>query len=263
MAAPIEAVIGALQSRGYLEKAGRVDEKQFLKIEGDAVPRYRVARSNLPENEGGKSPDGQKEVRFGPYLALAPISSGGVGRVIRALDTRSSEVVAIKYVRDPSREVRSVFVRESEVLSELSHPSIPYFRGSELEGDTVWIAMEFVDASSLHRILQNSGRLPEEAIVYATTALARICGWLHSSGFAYGDLKPSNVLVTRSGEVKLIDFSTARRIDALPAAFGVFGTPAYMAPELLEGEPKHQRRYLCSRRSHLRTSVWPHAVPDD
>ena len=237
MAAQIEAVIGALQSRGYIEKAGRVDEKQFLKHEDDAVPRYRVNLSNLPETEGRKSPYGQKEVRFGPYLAMAPISSGGIGRVIRALDTRSSEVVAIKYVRDPSREVRSIFVRESEVLSEISHDSIPRFRASGLEGDTVWIAMDFVDAASLHRILLNRGKLPEEAVVYAISAIARVCEGLHASGYVYGDLKPSNVLVTRKGDVILVDFSTARRIDASPAVFGVFGTPAYMAPELLEGKP--------------------------
>jgi serine/threonine-protein kinase len=237
MASQIEAVIGALQARGYIEKAGRVDEKQFLKREDAAVPRYRVLLTNLPENEDGRSPHGQKEVRFGPYLALAPIASGGVGRVIRALDTRSSEIVAIKYVRDPSREVRSVFVREAEVLSDISHASIPTFHASNVEADTVWIAMDFVDAASLHRTLLNRGKLPEIALIYAATAIAQICEWLHSHGYVYGDLKPSNVLVTRNGEVILIDFSTARRIDAAPAAFGVFGTPAYMPPELLEGEP--------------------------
>jgi eukaryotic-like serine/threonine-protein kinase len=237
MASQIEAVIRALQSRGYIEKAGSVDEKQFLKREDAAVPRYRVARSNLPENEAHKSPYGQKEIRFGPYLALAPISSGGIGRVIRALDSRTSEVVAIKYVREPSREVRSIFVREAEVLSEISHNAIPRFRASDLEGDTVWIAMDFVDAASLHRVLLNRGKLPEEAVVYAATAIAHICDSLHSSGYVYGDLKPSNILVTRHGKVVLIDFSTTRRVDANPVAFGVFGTPAYMPPELLEGEP--------------------------
>ena len=237
MASQIEALIGALKARGYIEKVGRIDEKQFIKREDASIARYRITRSNVPESEARDSQSARKEVRFGPYLSLAPISSGGIGRVIRALDARSSEIVAVKYVRDPSHEVRAIFVRESEVLKEISHTSIPRFRAADIEGDTAWIAMDFVDAASLHRILLNRGRLTEEAAVYAITAVAQVCSYLHTTGYIYGDLKPSNVLVTRTGDVVLIDFSTARRVDASPAALGVFGTPAYMSPELLEGNP--------------------------
>jgi serine/threonine protein kinase len=261
MAGQIEALLSELLSRSYIEKTGRIEDKQFIRQNEAPARHYRLTSIAGPSTPTPEN-DSETPSRFGQYLPLEPIARGGIGRVVRAVDSRSNETVAVKYVRDPSPQMRAIFTAEADALNDLMDGSIPRFRGSELEGDVIWIAMDLIDAASLQQLLARRPRLSEPAAVYAALEIARICGWIHECGYVYGDVKPSNVLATREGKIVLVDFSTARRADAPISAYGVVGTPAYMAPELLRGGASTPRtdvyalgvllyELVCGRRPYL------------
>ena len=191
----------------------------------------------------------------GRYEILDKLGEGGMGVLYRARDTRLSRTVALKLLngealQDPDRRAR--FVREARAASALNHPNIVtvYDIDQTPEGADC-IAMEFVDGRSLDaRLIE--GPLPvEEALRYGVD-VARALGAAHAAGIVHRDVKPANVMVTRSGQVKVLDFGLAKVVpvaggsglateatmtrDAKTRAGIVLGTPAYMSPEQARGE---------------------------
>jgi serine/threonine protein kinase len=233
MAGHIEELLTRLESSAYIQSMGRVEEKQFVRSKEASIKRYRLMRTVRPADAGHAA---VSPPSFGDYKTLGPIAEGGIGRVVRALDKEKETVVAVKYVHKPSRQVRSLFEAEAEALKSLSIEGIPWYYASEVSGNTPWIAMEFIEAPSLREILICRGKIPETEASRTGMYIAKICSRLHECRYVHGDLKPSNVLVNAAGQVVLIDFSTARVVDAPAGPFGTAGTPAYMAPELLRGE---------------------------
>src|SRR5207342_2968159 len=142
----------------------------------------------------------------------------------RAHDTRLSRTVALKLLRpetldNPERRAR--FVREARAASALNHPNIVTVYDIDQTADGAdCIAMEFVDGRSLDRRL-SEGPLPvDEALRYAVD-VARALAAAHAAGIVHRDVKPANVMVTRSGQVKVLDFGLAKRSDAGAASSGV------------------------------------------
>ena len=190
----------------------------------------------------------------GRYEILDKLGEGGMGVLYRARDTRLSRTVALKLLngealQDPDRRAR--FVREARAASALNHPNIVtvYDIDQTPEGADC-IAMEFVDGRSLDARLAE-GPLPvEEALRYGVD-VARALGAAHAAGIVHRDVKPANVMVTRSGQVKVLDFGLAKVVpvpegsglateatvtrDAKTRAGIVLGTPAYMSPEQARG----------------------------
>jgi TolB-like protein len=189
--------------------------------------------------------------RLGPYEIVAPIGAGGMGEVYRARDTRLGRIVAIKVLRgdvaaDADRIER--FEREARAASALNHPNIVTIYDVGVSGTTSYIAMEWVDGSSLRDVLA-SGKPQSPATVATIGAqIAEGLARAHAAGIVHRDLKPDNVMLTADGLVKILDFGLAKLIpaasdtdaslatqSAATEAGALLGTVGYMAPEQAVG----------------------------
>ena len=200
--------------------------------------------------------------RLGPYEIVALAGSGGMGEVYKARDTRLDRIVAIKVLpRDFSADAdrRARFEREARVVASLSHPHICALHdvGSESsglpDGPVAFLVMEFLEGTTLAERLTR-GALPRDQVVSYGRDIAGALDAAHRQQVVHRDLKPGNVMITRSGP-KLLDFGLARSTasdhggtSVAPTTLGnmtiagtVLGTLPYMAPEQVEGRPSDQR----------------------
>ena len=167
-----------------------------------------------------------------PFELVAEAGSGGMGTVYKARD-RSGRPVAVKILGKHACPVR--FAREIDVLAHLEHPNIVGYVGhGETSDGRTYLAMEWRDGQSLHEIVSSSP-MSVKAAVRITRDVARGLAAAHAAGIVHRDVKPSNVIVTHEGAVKIVDFGVAlsreQTIDALTRTGQVVGTPGYMAPE--------------------------------
>jgi serine/threonine-protein kinase len=171
------------------------------------------------------------------------LGRGGMGVVYRAYDLRLKRPVALKLVA-PSlaldERFRVRFARETELLMSLEHPNVvPIYDAGDVDG-RVYLAMRLVDGSDLGSLLRTEGAALEPARALAIcTQIGSALDAAHAGGLVHRDVKPSNVLLDRSEHVYLADFGLTRRLDDQvtdPAEDRSIGTPAYLAPEQLEGQ---------------------------
>ena len=187
---------------------------------------------------------------LGPYEILAPIGAGGMGEVYRAHDPRLKRDVAIKVLpagMATDRAHIARFEREARAASALNHPNIVAVYDLGLEGQTYWIATELVQGEPLKNLIEH-GPLPVRKSVEIATQIAGGLAAAHAAGVVHRDLKPGNIMVTRDGRVKIVDFGLAKRrigVDAAPEDLThtgtVMGTAAYMSPEQVRGEAVDHR----------------------
>jgi len=176
------------------------------------------------------------------YVIRHMIGAGGVGVVFLAIDTRDGDAVALKVLRPDVRLEDPISVsrleREVDLARRLAHPNV--VRVYELgEADGLhYLTMEYVEGPTLRQILAERGTLPVPAVLTLGRQLCRALGHAHQHGVVHRDVKPHNLVVTPAGLLKVMDFGTARPVGAsrgLTESGALFGTPAYMAPELLRG----------------------------
>ncbi|MFN8588962.1 MAG: protein kinase [Candidatus Eisenbacteria bacterium] len=206
--------------------------------------------------------------RLGPYEIVAPLGAGGMGEVYRARDTRLGREVAIKVLPahlSANAEVRARFEREAKTVSGLNHPNICTLFDVGREGETDYLVMELVEGETLAERLRR-GPLAAAELVRFGVQIADALDRAHRAGVVHRDLKPGNVMVTRSG-AKLMDFGLARAVagagpvSASGATMGaltqhptvaspltvegaIVGTFQYMSPEQLEGREADTRSDL-------------------
>src|SRR4030095_4586801 len=196
-------------------------------------------------------------VRLGPYEVLAELGAGGMGEVYKARDTRLNRAVAIKVLpahvaSDP--QLRERFEREARAVAALNHPHICALHDVGEQDGIEYLVMEYLEGQTLAERLEK-GALPlDQALQYAIQ-IADALDKAHRQGITHRDLKPGNVILTKSG-VKLLDFGLAKA--AAPIASGglsmlpttppgltaqgaILGTLQYMAPEQLEGRDTDAR----------------------
>lgn len=209
----------------------------------------RTTPSRTPQPSGGTTspdlPDGSLRALRQRYDILAEVGRGGMGIVYRARDRETGDVVALKVLR-PEIASQPVLIErfKSELLlaRKITHKNV--CRTYELLrfGDTVAIAMEYVEGESLRSLLS---RVEGLAIRQGLKILRQIISGLaeaHAQGVVHRDLKPENILITKDGGVKVMDFGIARSIEAEATQTGsIVGTPAYMSPEQAEGKPVDAR----------------------
>ncbi len=179
----------------------------------------------------------------GRYRILGLLGSGGMGNVYRALDAQLDEVVALKLLRrELSHDLGMAarFRQEVRLARKVTHRNVARtFDLGEHEG-ALFLTMELLDGESLGARLQRSGALPvDEAIAIALDVAAALSA-AHAAGVVHRDLKPDNVLLAKDGRAVVTDFGIARPHDpegsgAALRTQGLVGTPAYMAPEQVEG----------------------------
>ena len=178
---------------------------------------------------------------WGSLEILEPIGHGGFGRVYRAQDPALGREVALKVVAVPSDDPAKVadILREGRMLARVRHPNVVTVHGAQEYRGSVGIWMELVRGRSLAELVRQDGRLgPEEAIVVGGSVLRAVAA-VHAAGLVHRDVKAQNVMRETGGRIVLMDFGSGwergdadRKREVSPE-----GSPLYMAPELLAGQP--------------------------
>jgi serine/threonine-protein kinase len=183
---------------------------------------------------------------LGAWRVEALLGRGGMGAVYRASD-RSGASVALKVMaaRDQlEARARERFEQEAALLASLRHPNVvAVVGGLASDGEHAFYAMELVLGRSLAAVIAERGRLePGAAVAVMLEVLAGLEA-AHTAGIVHRDVKPSNVLIDKTGRVKVVDFGLARVLDAtrLTVSGQTLGTPAYMSPEQANALPADAR----------------------
>jgi serine/threonine-protein kinase len=184
------------------------------------------------------------DVFAGRYEIERELARGGMADVYLATDRQLRRKVAVKvlfpeYARDPSFVER--FRREAQNAASLSHPNIAAVYEWGQERGTSYMVMEYVEGRSLRDIIRSEGQIPAIAAARIAAELADALSFAHRRGVIHRDVKPGNVLVTGTGQVKLTDFGiAANQFDAnegLTQPGAVMGTATYFSPEQAQGHP--------------------------
>ena len=189
--------------------------------------------------------------RLGRYDLLEKVGRGGMGVVYRAFDTALGRTVAVKTVRlseyATPQEVRSLrerLHREARAAGALAHPNIVAVYDLGEEGDTAYIVMEYVEGRTLETLLgANEPPRPIEWYLGVLEDVAKALDYAHARGVYHRDIKPANIMVQDDGGVKVADFGIAKVTwtKTMTETGMVMGSPHYMAPEQLKGEPVSAR----------------------
>jgi tRNA A-37 threonylcarbamoyl transferase component Bud32 len=216
------------------------------------------------------------------YKILDRLGAGGMGVVYRAEDVVLNRPVALKFLSLKSlgsKEGRTRFLREARTAAALNHPNIcTVYEVSQVEPGSVsipkkeahsiregapFIAMELVEGRSLREILDRSSNLPLKQLLDISIQMAEGLAEAHSRGYIHRDLKPQNVMLTKQGRLKILDFGLAKAVQAAQTEGGdlyvtatlpqeltkqgvIVGTLAYMSPEQVEGRPIDTRSDIFS-----------------
>ncbi len=178
----------------------------------------------------------------GRYESIEPLGSGATSRVEMALDNVIGRVVALKtFVNGFGEGQEQQFLREAQIIGQLSNPSIVqlYDVGIDEQG-TPFLVMEYIAGKTLEHHLDPSTLAPQRACAWAAD-LANALAVAHRAGILHGDVKPGNILVTPENKVKLGDFGIARYASQISGSGRLLGTPAYLAPEQIQGQPQDAR----------------------
>ncbi|WP_372344368.1 Stk1 family PASTA domain-containing Ser/Thr kinase [Streptomyces sp. KL116D] len=193
----------------------------------------------------------------GRYELGQVLGRGGMAEVYLAHDTRLGRTVAVKTLRvdlarDPSFQAR--FRREAQSAASLNHPAIVavYDTGEDyVDGVSIpYIVMEYVDGSTLRELLHSGRKLLPERAMEMTVGILQALEYSHRAGIVHRDIKPANVMLTRTGQVKVMDFGIARAMGdsgmTMTQTAAVIGTAQYLSPEQAKGEQVDARSDLYS-----------------
>jgi hypothetical protein len=191
----------------------------------------------------GKTAGNVGVVGHGRFELLRPVGSGAIGHVYEAYDRRGGQRVAIKILKELTGETLLHLKREFRVIQDLHHRNLVRF-GELFEEQGQWFfSMEFIDGTSfldhVRGAANDNGALAEARLRDAFAQLVGGMAALHGAGKVHRDVKPSNILVDRSGRVVLLDFGIALDVarQGSTSSMGLVGTVAYMAPEQVLDEP--------------------------
>ncbi|WP_045698609.1 Stk1 family PASTA domain-containing Ser/Thr kinase [Streptomyces rubellomurinus] len=193
----------------------------------------------------------------GRYELGGVLGRGGMAEVYLAHDTRLGRSVAVKTLRadmarDPSFQAR--FRREAQSAASLNHPAIVavYDTGEDyIDGISIpYIVMEYVEGSTLRELLHSGRRLLPERALEMTIGILQALEYSHRAGIVHRDIKPANVMLTRQGNVKVMDFGIARAMGdtgmTMTQTSAVIGTAQYLSPEQARGDQVDARSDLYS-----------------
>ena len=203
------------------------------------TPPHRSSRtpSSSDSIDGGRFTSGQ--IIAGRYRVVALAGRGGMGEVYRAEDLKLSQIVAIKFLpaalsRDAGALAR--FHSEVRIARQVSHPNVcRVFDIGDADG-IPFLTMEYVDGEDLASLVRRIGRLSSDKAIEIARQVCAGLAAAHERGVIHRDLKPANLMLDGTGKIRITDFGLAAIAASLDATDVKAGTPAYMAPEQLEGK---------------------------
>ena len=245
IAQELRSFIDAEDQLRKLAGAERADERIDTSTQSFAsrgqetiAPRMGVKRSAESDASGLKQ-------EFGRYRIVKALGKGAMGMVYLAEDTQLQRQVALKtphFEQEPTPELLERFYREARAAATLRHPNIcPVYDVGQIEG-THYISMAFIDGHPLSAFIRSAKPQPERQILIVVRKLAQALQEAHDHGIVHRDLKPANIMVDKRNEPIIMDFGLARQLQAetnirITQSGMLIGTPAYMSPEQVDGEP--------------------------
>jgi CheY-like chemotaxis protein len=275
--ADLNATVRALNEGGiwkYLAKPWKSDELEHLVCE--AVQRYRAAsqqnavlrdlareitsvqdsggavtrtpalarlRNWLPFKWSGGAAL-QKDALGSRYRLGSVLGQGGTGTVFKAHDALLDMPVAVKVLNQAATadpEAVRTLKEEARIAMQLSHRHIVRLHNLQKTGRHYFLVMEYVEGRTFREILQMYGKLPFETVRQVVQVCADALSYSHRHNVVHKDLKPANLMLSRDGVLKIIDFGVACLLHAQRRSDVVVGTPIYMSPEQIRGEPVDAR----------------------
>ena len=184
------------------------------------------------------------------YEIIGEIGAGGMATVYKAVQKSLDRTVAIKELKKAyhaDAQIVKRFERESRVAASLQHENIVHIYDYWKKPDYA-IVMEYVDGATLAEIIDKTGALPIDVGTMIAVQVSNALDYAHMRGLVHRDIKPGNIMIKRNGEVKLMDFGIAqsRNLDALTVPGTLIGTPSYMSPEQILGQPLDVRSDIFS-----------------
>jgi serine/threonine protein kinase len=207
----------------------------------DALPTAGTPVMSAASAGGGFTPG---TILAGRYRIVAPLGRGGMGEVYRADDLKLGQTVALKFLPrtfSSDSKLRERFFKEVRITRQLSHPNIcRVYDIAEIEGQH-FLSMEYIDGEDLASLIKRIGYLSNEKALEITRQLLAALSAAHERGVLHRDLKPANIMLDGQGRVRIMDFGIAVSRAEETQTGDLCGTPAYMAPEQLEGMPASER----------------------
>ncbi|MEW6667237.1 MAG: serine/threonine-protein kinase [Thermodesulfobacteriota bacterium] len=247
----------ALAAYEYIQKGGGFRDL------ADRIPRLKESDksstlgSHAVAAEGvspGGTPTDETRTGVGRYQIIQELGKGSMGLVYKALDPKINRMLAIKTIRfsdefdeDVIHEIKERFFREAEIAGRLSHPSIVIIYDVGEDRDLTYMAMEFLEGDDLEKFISKKTLLPLRKVLDVVANVADALDYAHREGVIHRDVKPANIMLLRSGGVKVTDFGIAKAISSSRTKTGVIlGTPNYMSPEQIMGQKIDQRSDIFS-----------------
>src|SRR3984957_8611558 len=184
--------------------------------------------------------------RIGRYKIVRELGRGAMGVVYHAIDPNIGRPVAIKTIQlggprkpDEQGRVRGRLFREAPSGGSLSHPGIVTIYDVEQQGELAYIAMEFVDGPTLDQLLSDAQPLAANRMFGILAQTAAALDYAHSKGIVHRDIKPANIMIAGDGTAKITDFGIAKitAAEQFTMTGSIVGTPHYMSPEQVQGQP--------------------------
>lgn len=178
------------------------------------------------------------------YRIIRPLGQGGMGTIYEAEDLTLGARVALKFLLQSSRTQQ--LLNEVRSARQVTHPNIcRVFDLGEIDGSP-FISMEYVDGEDLRSLLNRIGRVPRNRTVFIARQLFSGLAAAHAKGVLHRDLKPANIMIDGRGEVRITDFGIAVDTRNTTRTSSGAGTPAFMAPECLDGHPPTEKSDIYS-----------------
>src|SRR5256714_3587627 len=189
--------------------------------------------------------------KVGRYEVISELGRGAMGVVYKALDPTIGRTVALKTMRVDvhgleTEDVLRRFKNEARASGVLSHPNIVTIYDAGEQDGMVYIAMEYIEGTTLHSMLAERRVLTADEVIQLSRQICKGLDYAHSHEIIHRDVKPANIMITANGTVKIMDFGIAKAGGGMTSTGQVLGTPNYMSPEQVKGKTLDGRSDLFS-----------------
>ncbi|MFH1373474.1 MAG: serine/threonine-protein kinase [bacterium] len=220
-----------------------------------SAPTKTAAESGKTESRQPMRQGSQEEIRnLGRYQVTGTLGKGAMGLVYKGVDPAINRPVALKTIRldfvndpDEEAELKERLHREAQAAGKLSHPNIVTIYDVGSEGHLQYIAMEYLEGQTLEDLIKKKTQFNYRIISQMIIQICSALEYAHNQGIVHRDIKPANIMVLKNYSVKVMDYGIARVDSSSMTKTGIaMGTPNYISPEQLKGQPVDLRADIFS-----------------